>query len=152
MEDNDILLFDNLESVFYVLIYFYDGSLPWYKAKNLTHVLNKKEIIEIRKKIIPSELCKNFPKAFIELVEKVLKGKKEDISDYDEIIKNFEIIRDNCKNKLKGGIKFKWIHIFKCISENEESFDDYELKKLMVIKLFKKYDINLNKNIEYLSN
>ena len=99
-----------------------------------------------------SELCKNFPKAFIELFEKVIKGKKEDIPDYDEIIKNFEIIRDNCENKLKGGIKFKWIHIFKCISENEEFFDDYELKKRMVIKLFKKYDINLNKYIEYLSN
>lgn len=70
--EKDVLPFDDIESIFYLMIYFLNGSLPWERSKLSEENYNKKNIIEIRKNISPEELCKNFPKKFINLFKETI--------------------------------------------------------------------------------
>ena len=64
LKNKDTLPKDDLESLFYILIYFFNGSLPWYDPETKNKKYSVDEIISIREKIQPSYLCKNFPKEF----------------------------------------------------------------------------------------
>ena len=57
LKDKDVSQIDDIISIFYILIYFYKGNLPW-KKKNLRgEKLTVNEIIEIRQNIGLKELC-----------------------------------------------------------------------------------------------
>ena len=55
---------DDLEGLFYVLIYFCRGSLPW---QGLGHTTDKyARILEAKQDTPPEELCKDHPKEFVD--------------------------------------------------------------------------------------
>ena len=58
---------DDIESLFYVIIYFFKGSLPWQnlKIKSRTERFNK--INQMKKKIDYKDLCKNLPEEIYNL-------------------------------------------------------------------------------------
>ena len=85
---------DDIESVGYVLLYLLKGKLPW---QNLM-IRNKEEryhkIMEIKRDIPTTELCKDFPEEFQQYFDYVRKLEYEEDPDYD-------MIKNLFKNVLK---------------------------------------------------
>lgn len=93
---------DDLESLFYIFIYFAKGKLPWQSLnKNLTERL--KAVGEIKKTILIEELCKNLPESFLKYYFHLKKLTYFDEPDYDYLIKLFKSPED------EGFDKFEWI-------------------------------------------
>ena len=85
--DKDTTYKDNIENIFYILIYFLNGILPWKIPKKFKKRYDKREILEIRKKISPDKLFSKFPEPFILLYKRVLKANNFEISNYLKIYK-----------------------------------------------------------------
>ena len=62
--DNDTKPFDDIKSIFYLLIYFLNREVTRKKSKKQGEILKKKKIVEIRKKTNPLNLCNKFPESF----------------------------------------------------------------------------------------
>lgn len=56
---------DDLESIGYLLIYLYKGSLPWMGIKNKDKKERYRRICEKKEKITEEELCEKLPKEFM---------------------------------------------------------------------------------------
>ena len=114
LKDKDVSQIDDIISIFYILIYFYKGNLPW-KKKNLRgEKLTVNEIIEIRQKIELKELCENFPEDFTNLVEYIFNIRQSEIPDYYFILSKLENMKLGEEKKSNKKIeKFCWIEIFK---------------------------------------
>jgi serine/threonine protein kinase len=56
---------DDLESIGYLLIYLYKGSLPWMNIKNKDKKERSRRICEKKESITEEELCEKLPKEFI---------------------------------------------------------------------------------------
>lgn len=56
---------DDLESLGYVLVYLYKGSLPWEKIKSNNTTERNKEILRIKSETTPDQLCENMPREFV---------------------------------------------------------------------------------------
>ena len=52
---------DDLESLCYVVMYFLRGNLPWQGIMTQQKEDKYRQIMEVKKKITPQELCKGFP-------------------------------------------------------------------------------------------
>ena len=113
------------------MIYFFKrGILPW--GKKVNQNLTKNDIVNIRKSIEPSILCKGLPEKFISLFSEVINRKDTDVPDYDTIIKTLISIRDeNYNNFPENNFKFKWIRIFKEVSEGKILEDNLKLDKYL---------------------
>lgn len=150
LEENDILFYDDIESLFYILIYFHNNNLPWMRAKNSSNKLTKEEILEIRKKIPTFELCKNFPESFSLLFEKIMKRKISDKPDYTLILQVFESIKKDLLIKLTNNFdKFCWLSIFKEMA-NGGKIKNNAQKSKEIHQLFEKYCIKIDKYIQYI--
>lgn len=85
---------DDLESMFYVLIYFFNGKLPWQDIKSTNS--NKKEKIkkigQLKKDtaLYPKEFCKGLPKQFLILYKYILNLKFQDKPHYTSLIRMFK--------------------------------------------------------------
>ena len=88
---------DDLESAFYVLLYFLKGRLPWQgiMIKNKEERYNK--IMEIKRDIQSKDLCKDCPEEFQKYIDYVRKLEYEQDPDYDmlknlfkDILKQYE--------------------------------------------------------------
>ena len=55
---------DDLESICYILIYLYNGTLPWVNILNQDKETRYRLIGEAKQNISEEELCKNMPKEF----------------------------------------------------------------------------------------
>lgn len=150
LKNKDTLQKDDLESLFYILIYFFNGSLPWYdpEAKNKKYSVD--EIICIREKIQPSYLCKNFPKEFSDLFEKIIESNEDSSISYSEIIKVFEKIRDNHKTE-EDNIKFKfdWLKYFKIYAENKYNIID-NAQQEKIAELIQNYCLNIKNYMKFI--
>ena len=88
---------DDLESAFYVLLYFLKGRLPWQgiMIKNKEERYNK--IMEIKRDIQSKDLCKDCPEEFQKYIDYVRKLEYEQDPDYNmlknlfkDILKQYE--------------------------------------------------------------
>jgi len=82
LEYNELSRRDDMESLCYILLYFYSGSLPWKKEIDLSN------IIKLKQNIIND---KSYPNILINLLKYVRNLKFEDKPDYILIIYNFKI-------------------------------------------------------------
>ena len=146
--DKDTLPYDDIESLFYILIYFFQGTLPWKVKKNGHKRLTINDIIDIRKNNDPHELCKGFPFEFIKLYEKIIQRKIDDKPNYEEIIECFnKILNEYIKNSNEDDIKLKWIRVFEEAKGKKRSKRINE-KSNQTFCLFDRYGLILNKYLE----
>ena len=97
---------DDLESLGYMLIYFYNSPLPWQNStikdrnKKKYYIYNKKQNITLEK------LCKNIPIEFLYYMKYTQLLQFNEKPDYTYLIRLFQNILK--KNKLKNDLQFDW--------------------------------------------
>ena len=150
LNDEDIGKLDDIKSIFYILIYFLDGSLPWTKKKLNGEHLSKSEIIEIRKNFEINQICSKFPIEFINLSEKVFKMDEKEEPNYEYILNELRKIRLNEEKKFKEKpVKFCWLRLFQNYI-NKSSFIN-PVTKNEIKNLFNKYCIKIKEYLEYIN-
>ena len=134
---------DDLESVGYVLVYLMKGCLPWQGLK-VKSVGNKyQNILDMKKRISTSELCKGFPIEFREFLDYTKSLQYLDEPDYEKL-KNkmisvcrrmkytFDNIYDwTTKEDIKNRKNKNYLPAFK---KNEDNRDSKSKKKVRTKK------------------
>lgn len=81
---------DDLESLVYVLVYLYQGSLPW--SRFLTGRASDQEYVrrclEMRRTLSSSEICEGLPGSILEMLSDVREITRVDTPDYDNYIQD----------------------------------------------------------------
>ncbi|OMJ88902.1 hypothetical protein SteCoe_9001 [Stentor coeruleus] len=134
---------DDLESIFYILIHFCTGKLPWIREK-----LTDRQIIRLKEQISTQDLCEGCPNEFVHIISYIKNLKCDDIPDYEmircslkEISKKKKIIRNYdwvlshekmiAKAKTdKSKIPFNWKLSIKKQAEKIGVIDVFEKKKI----------------------
>ena len=150
LKDKDVRKKDDIISIFYILIYFFCQTLPWNIKKLNGEHLSKSEILEIRNNISIKQICKNFPKDFVNLTEFVFDMPESENPNYSFILEQLEKMRNNEKNKLiNSKNKFCWIELIKQYSEKSKNID--EITKKQIKLLFDNYCIKPKEFLEYIN-
>lgn len=128
---------DDLESLFYVLIYLKNGSLPWINNKYKHNLYYLKEIIRIRNNLTSDELFKGFYR-FVKFIFKSIKKLSVfEEPEYEIYIKNLELALSELKSKDSiNNLKFEWEIKFKTIYDNYNklNIDKENLMKIAYLK------------------
>ena len=148
--NKDTLPFDDIESIFYILIYFYKGELPWKKNIKGFKNITVDEIISIRNKVNPDELCKGFPAEFVQLYQKIINRNENDQPDYECIIQLFQkILNEKIKEIKNSNWKLKWINVIEIAIENKKNKIN-DARTRQVFELFERNGLILDKYLETL--
>ena len=149
LQYHDVNEIDDIISIFYILIFFMRGSLPW-KIKNSNgENLSKKEIIEIRKDWPINKLCQNIPNDFQYIAEKIVDIPKHESLDYDNLLFNLEEIKKKEESKQNGRQeKFCWITLLKQFEEKPRNLD--LIKRVKIKEMLNNYCLNLKDYLIYI--
>ena len=101
---------DDLESLFYIIIYFIKGKLPWEGIKSKTKTEKYKKIFEVKKQSIENnELCGDLICEFNIILKYIINLEFTEKPDYNKILKLIEIIMEkyNCSYDLQ----FDWYNL-----------------------------------------
>ncbi|CEP08573.1 hypothetical protein [Parasitella parasitica] len=106
---------DDLESLGYVLVYFYRGSLPWQGLKAKTKK-QKYDMISNRKVTTPlDKLCKDMPFEFMTYIDYTRKLTFDGQPDYNFLRDLFKKV--SIREGIKLDLKFDWLVIMMCASD-----------------------------------
>jgi serine/threonine protein kinase len=137
---------DDLESLFYVLLYFFRGSVPWQNLKIKSRNERFKRINEIKKKINYKILCKDLPEEFLDFANYIKNLNFEEEPNYKYMQKLFYLIL--LKIKEENDDKFSWIKSNLVINNNFHSHKNIFRKKPSIHKrLFEKISNSLEKKL-----
>ena len=150
LEEKDVTKKDDLISIIYIIIYLYEGKLPWKIRNSNGKKLNKREIIEIRKSIGLKELCSNFPINFINLVEFIFQINENETPDYNYILNELEKLKSEEEKKYNNKKeKFCWITLLKKYTNRSSEINKSKRKKIKL--LMNKYNIKLEDYLIYIT-
>ncbi|KAJ5070890.1 tau-tubulin kinase 1 [Anaeramoeba ignava] len=113
-EGNDLGRKDDLWSLFYVLIEFAQGELPWRTLKE------KEEIKEMKKRYDTPNFCQNLPKEFVKFYEHLKGLKFEDKPDYEYLRNLFRTAISRLKLDQSGNSDFEMPESIHKIYRKEE--------------------------------
>ena len=86
---------DDLESLMYILIYFYKGKLPWQDVKSKKKEEKHQKIKEEKLRTTVETLCKDMPKEFERMLNYIKSLLYTEEPNYEKILSGFQnIIRD----------------------------------------------------------
>ena len=150
---------DDLESLFYVIIYFFRGNLPWQNLKIKSRQERFNQINYLKKNISYKILCKNLPQELYNFGTYIKHLKFEEDPDYNFLRNCFYSILKNINEKNDN--KFSWLTNFKSYSNNKKQKDNQpnivrrknsshkrlleKISSSLEKKMKRKYDNNLNK-------
>ena len=144
---------DEMESIFYIMAFLKNGSLPWIKNKVKDLNIFKQEIIKSREETYSDLLFKGFSKEIV-FMYKILKiASPYEKIDYDMFISIFEnLLKKINKSNSLSNIKYDWEIKLKKIYENYKKLkiDREELLKVAFLK--RGYDFGLDEFLEYFKN
>ena len=150
---------DDLESLFYVIIYFFRGNLPWQNLKIKSRQERFNRINYLKKNISYKILCKNLPQELYNFGTYIKRLKFEEDPDYNFLRNCFDSILKKINEKNDN--KFSWLTNFKSYSNNKKQKDNQpnivrrknsshkrlleKISSSLEKKMKRKYDNNLNK-------
>ena len=118
---------DDLESIFYILIYFLKGRLPWQGLKANKKEDRYKKIYEVKKSVKIKDLCSGFPEEFESFYNYVRKLEFEQVPDYDYLKSLLKIIL--AKNNYIIDYFYDWDKEKPNISKDDSVFkNNYNIK------------------------
>ena len=141
---------DDLESIFYILIYFIKGRLPWQGLKADKKEDRYKKIYEIKKNIKIKELCSELPEEFESFYNYIRKLEFEQVPDYDYLKLLLKNILE--KNNFIIDYYYDWDKVKPNIPKNDDIFkNNYNIKyngkeKWLIRSKDSKDEYNLDKN------
>ena len=141
---------DDLESIFYILIYFIKGRLPWQGLKADKKEDRYKKIYEIKKNIKIKELCSELPEEFESFYNYIRKLEFEQVPDYDYLKLLLKNILE--KNNFIVDYYYDWDKVKPNIPKNDDIFkNNYNIKyngkeKWLIRSKDSKDEYNLDKN------
>jgi serine/threonine protein kinase len=112
---------DDLESLMYVLIYFYNGKLPWQGLKEINRKKKNQIIMEKKLSIPIPYLCRKLPDEFSTYLEYARCLRFTDTPDYDALIKLFLDV--SIKNGFTIDRQYDWVNLLQPIKENDENME-----------------------------
>ena len=119
---------DDLESCFYVIIYFFRGNLPWQNLKIKSRQERFNKINEIKKNVNYKILCKNLPEELYNFGMYIKHLKFEEDPDYNFMRKCFYSILKKINEKNDNN--FSWLSQISNISNsNNISSSNTDSKK-----------------------
>ena len=139
---------DDLESLFYVILYFFRGSVPWQNLKIKSRSERFNKINEIKKKIDYKYLCKNLPEEVYNFGVYVKNLKFEQEPNYKYMKKLFYLILS--KIKEIDDDKFSWINNQNIITSKNNSHSRQNIfkdKPSIHQRLYEKITNSLEKKI-----
>jgi len=98
-EGRDLGRVDDLWSMFYMLVEFVRGDLPW-------KVKDKEKVAELKKKYTNESLVANLPKPFLDIMNYLISLHFEDAPNYNYIDKLLDKLFE-CSGKPKN-VPFDW--------------------------------------------
>ena len=97
---------DDLESIGYILIYFLRGRLPWQGIKVKNKEDKYKKILEKKKQISSSILCKDYPIELVNFVEYIKSLHFTEVPDYNYLKNLLKSIMK--KNNMEIDFYYDW--------------------------------------------
>ena len=125
---------DDLESLFYVILFFMRGNLPWQNLKIKSKMERFNAINQIKKNINYKILCKNLPKELYEFGNYIRHLKFEEEPDYIFMKKCFYSILNNINEIFDNN--FSWF-------KDNKLFEQYSSNKKIILN-----GNNLNNNLK----
>ena len=122
---------DDLESIFYLIVYFVKGELPWQGIRGKTKSEKKEKIKMKKKETSIIELCKGLPGEFHEIFLYIRSLKYEEKPNYDLIINLLNSVAS--KNSIVFNYDWDWNQFF------TKSQDKNTNAKKEFTKLYKGY-------------
>lgn len=140
---------DDLESLIYILIYFYKGKLPWQDVKGKDENEKHDKVKELKMKITTAELCEGMPDEFEKMLCYIKNILFDEYPNYNKLFNYFKAILDRIKtdNNEENDFNYIWEKI---ISENcnePEYNSSNENKKDNISKIFQGYPDEIKKYI-----
>ena len=137
---------DDLESLFYIIIYFMKGELPWQNIKCKTRAEKYTKIFEIKKKVTENgELVEELPLEMGKILEYILGLNFAEKPNYLMIKNAIELILN--KLNLSNDLQFDWYNLdflnYLYLTRNSLN----EKEKIKENKKETKEETNKNKNI-----
>ena len=99
---------DDLESIGYMLIYFYKGILPWQGLTKTDKNDKYRVIFECKRDISSEELCSNMPLEFKTYIDYVRELGFDEKPNYNMLYKLFTTVLEN--NSINNDILQKIFH------------------------------------------
>ena len=145
---------DDLESLSYLIVYFFKGALPWQGLKIDSKNSKFKKINRMKKETKVEDLCFGLPETILEFCKYIKNLTFTENPDYD-YMKNL-FIKTLEKNGLKNDYIFSWIKendenivlpLPKTIRSNKTSFQKKLFDKIITSLNKKKEDEKIESNI-----
>jgi hypothetical protein len=135
---------DDLESLFYTLIYLRNGSLPWVKFEKKDKVYYVGEILKMHTNLPKELLFKGFSEEVIFVYKTICNLKPGDKPDYEMYIKllNFAKLKIIKAKKIKL-FQFDWEIILTDINKKYKSLNVERKDLLKIAVLSKGYPIKI---------
>ena len=141
---------DDLESLMYILIYFYKGKLPWQDVDAKDEKEKQEKVKEQKTKITTAELCEGMPDEFEKMLCYIKNILFDEYPNYNKLFNYLKSILDRIKTDNNEENEFNYIWE-KLISEDcieAESINlNSENKKDNINKIFQGYPEEIKKYI-----
>ncbi|CAD8143212.1 unnamed protein product [Paramecium octaurelia] len=131
---------DDLESLFYVMLYCLKGTLPWQNLKHVPDDQRTQKIGEIKETIDVKELFKDLPNEFIKIYEYLRKLTYASEPDYKTIVKLMQQAAKHSNIFLD--YKYEWDAQLNNYDKNMNRYGTLQTDELP-LKQFEKFSSNL---------
>ena len=147
---------DDLESLMYILVYFYKGKLPWQDVKSKQKEEKHQKIKEEKMRTTAEELCKDMPQEFERMLCYVKNILYSEEPNYERLLSGFQKIINSLTEWETVEMDYNYIWEKKLHDDYKKkmfSIDETVNKKICenIGTLFKGYPSEIKKYIETIS-
>jgi len=119
---------DDLEGIFFVLMYYLRGDLPWQGLKGKDKKENKKRMAKMKENYSIYELTKGFPFEFVEIFLYIRSLKYSEQPDYELIINMMNSMAT--KHNIKYDYNWDWNIMFRSMKQSAQKKQFRKLYKV----------------------